>query len=214
MRLILITMLLAAACPAELLDRVAVTIANQVITQNEITDEIRMNAFLNSEPADFSQKSKQAAADRLIEQKLIYREMEMGRYPPASSQEANGMMDKLEKTRARSQGEFEKVMKAAGVTVDQLRDHLLWGLTLSNFIDLRFRPGVQVTRKDVQEYYQNKILPSTKPGEKPNLADVRAQIEQTLTAELSDKQLDEWLKDAKSRAHIEYHKEAFEAPAQ
>lgn len=214
MRLILSIMLLAVTCTAELLDRVAVTIGNQVITKNEIADEIRMNAFLNNEPADFSEKSKQAAADRLIEQKLIYREMDMGRYPPASSQEANAMMDKLEKTRARSQGEFEKAMKAAGITADQLREHLLWGLTLSNFIDLRFRPGVQVTSKDVHEYYQNKILPSTKPAEKPNLADVRAQIEQTLTAELSDKQLDEWLKDAKSRAHIEYHKEAFEAPPQ
>ena len=67
------------------------------------------------------------------------------------------------------------------MTLEQLREHLLWGLTLSNFIDLRFRPAVQVTRKDVQDYYQDKILPSTTvAGKKPDLADMRAQIEQTL----------------------------------
>jgi hypothetical protein len=210
MRFLLALTILAAPGAAELLDRVAVTVGNQVITENEITDEIRMDAFLNNEPADFSEKSKRAAADRLIEQKLIYREMDMGRYPPAPPQEVNGMMDKLEKTRARSQGDFERALKAAGITQDQLREHLLWGLTLSSFIDLRFRPAVQVTRKDIQDYYQDKILPATKAGEKPNLADVRAQIEQTLTGERADRQLDAWLKDSKARARIEYRKEAFE----
>ncbi len=204
-------LLLAAAANAELLDRVAVTVGTQVITETEIANEIRMDAFLNQEPPNFSEKSKREAADRLIEQKLIYREIEMGRYPPASSQEAGAMMDKLEKTRARSQGEFAAALKKAGITADQLREHLLWGLTLSNFIDLRFRPAVQVTRKDVQDYYQNKILPATKPGQKTSLSDVRSQIEQTLTAERADKQLDEWLKDAKSRAHIDFHPAAFEA---
>ncbi len=210
MRLAFLFLLCAAPLAGELLDRVAVTIGNQVITQNEIVDEIRMNAFLNNEPANFSEQSKRAAADRLIEQKLIYKEMEMGRYPAASPQEANGMLDKLEKTRSRSRGDFDKELRAAGITEEQLREHLLWGLTLSNFIDLRFRPAVQVTRKDVQDYYQNKILPATTADKKPVFAEVRAQIEQTLTAERADQQLDAWLKDAKNRAHIEFHKEAFE----
>ena len=120
------------------------------------------------------------------------------------------MLDKLEKTRSRSHGDFERELKEAGLTLDQLREHLLWGLTLSNFIDLRFRPAVQVTRKDVVDYYENKILPATTEGRKPNLADVRAQIEKTLTAERADQQLDAWLKDAKNRSHIDFHKDAFE----
>ena len=210
MRFFITLLFVCAPLAGELLDRVAVTIGNQVITLNEITDEIRMNAFLNNEPANFSDQSRRAAAERLIEQKLIYKEMEMGRFPPASAQEANGMLDKLEKTRSRSQGEFDRELRAAGVTQDQLREHLLWGLTLSSFIDLRFRPAVQVTRKDVQEYFQNKILPATTAGVKPVLADVRAQIEQTLTAERADQQLDAWLKDSKARSHIVFRKEAFE----
>lgn len=205
-----ILLFLANTAAAELLDRVAVTIGNQVITQSDIDEEIRMSAFLNNEPAQFTAKVKREAADRLMEQSLVQREMELGRYGEGSPAEAAAMLEKLEKTRARSQGEFDKELKAAGITKQQLRDHLLWGLRLSTFVDLRFRPAVQVSREDVETYYRDKILPDTKSGKKPDLAEVRQQIRQTLSADRADQQMDAWLKDARTRAHVEIHKAAFE----
>ena len=205
-----ILLFLANTAAAELLDRVAVTIGNQVITQSDIDEEIRMSAFLNNEPAQFTAKVKREAADRLMEQSLVQREMELGRYGEGSPVEAAAMLEKLEKTRARSQGEFDKELKAAGITKQQLQGHLLWGLKLSTFVDLRFRPAVQVSREDVETYYRDKILPDTKSGKKPDLAEVRQQIRQTLSADRADQQMDAWLKDARTRAHVEIHKAAFE----
>jgi len=207
---IAIYLLLAGSGTAEVLDRIAVTIGNQVITESEIAEEIRMSAFLNNEPAQFTGKVKREAADRLMEQRLVRREMELGRYSEGSPAEAAAMLDKLEKTRARSQGEFDKELRAAGITKQQLQDHLLWGLRLSTFVDLRFRPAVQVSREDVETYYKDKILPDTKSGKKPDLAEVRQQIRQTLSADRTDQQMDAWLKDARIRAHVEIHKAAFE----
>ncbi len=204
-----IALLTAISVKADLLDRVAVTIDTQVITQSELEDEIRMNSFLNNEPANFSEQSKRDAANRLIEQKLVYREMELGRYPSASQQEADDVLDKLEKTRSHNKAEFDQALKTAGITRKQLEEHLLWGLTLSHFIDLRFRPAVQVSREDIEKYYESKILPDAKNGQRPSLRDVRQQISQTLTAERSDQQMDAWLKEAKTRVHIEFHNEAF-----
>ncbi len=210
MRTLLLFIIAIFLARGELLDRVAVTIGNQVITQGQLDDEIRMTAFLNNEPPNFSEKAKRDAADRLIEQRLVQREMELGRYGEGSGAEANAMLDKLEKTRARSKGEFDQELRAAGLTKQELQEHLLYGLRLSNFIDLRFRPAVQVTRQEVEEYYNEKILPDTKSGKKPDLAEMRQQIRQTLSAGRADKQMDAWLKDARTRAHIEIHKEAFE----
>ncbi len=205
-----ILLFLANTAAAELLDRVAVSIGNQVITQSDIEEEIRMSAFLNNEPAQFTAKVKREAADRLMEQRLVRREMELGRYGEGSPAEAAAMLEKLGKTRARSQGEFDKELKAAGITKQQLQDHLLWGLRLSTFVDLRFRPAVQVSREDVETYYRDKILPDAKSGKKPDLAEVRQQIRQTLSADRADQQMDAWLKDARTRAHVEIHKAAFE----
>ena len=55
-------------CTAAIIDRIAITVANQVITESQIDDEIRVTAFLNREPLDLSAAAKKQAAGRLIEQ--------------------------------------------------------------------------------------------------------------------------------------------------
>jgi hypothetical protein len=194
---------------SEVLDRVAVSIGNQVITESQISEEIKLDSFLNNEPPNFSNASKLAAADRLVEQKLVRKEMEMGRYPSASPEEAAAIIQNLLKTRAKDKADFDSQLKNAGITLAELQDHLLWGLTLSHFVDLRFRPAVQVTNRDITRYYQEKIIPSFKGPAKPTLDDVRARIEETLRAERSDVELDNWLKDTRTRTTIKYQKEVF-----
>jgi hypothetical protein len=193
----------------EVLDRVAVSIGTQVITESQIIQEIKLDSFLNNEPPNFSATSKRHAADRLIEQKLVHKEMDMGRYPEAAPEEAAAIIQNLLKTRATSPAGFDLQLKAAGITLAELQEHLIWGLTLSHFIDLRFRPAVQITNRDVTRYFQEKIIPSVTGTQKPTLDDVRARIEQTLRAERSDAELDAWLKDTRSRTVITYRKEVF-----
>jgi hypothetical protein len=193
----------------EVLDRVAVSIGTQVITESQILEEIKLDSFLNNEPPNFSLASKLAAADRLIEQKLVSKEMAMGRYPAAAPEEAGAIIQNLLKTRATSPADFDGQLKSAGITLAELQEHLLWGLTLSHFIDLRFRPAVQVTSRDIAKYYREKILPNTPDGKRPSLEDMRQRIEETLRAERSDAELDTWLKDTRSRTSIHYQKEVF-----
>jgi hypothetical protein len=201
--------ILLTLASAEVLDRVAVSIGTQVITESQINEEIKLDSFLNNEPPNFSNTSRLAAADRLIEQKLIRKEMEMGRYPAAAPEEAQAIIQNLLKTRAKSPEEFDLQLKAAGLTLAELQEHLLWGLTLSHFIDLRFRPAVQVTNRDIVKYYQDKVLTAAQGNQRPTLDDVRARIEETLKAERSDAELDSWLKDTRSRTVIRYQKEVF-----
>jgi hypothetical protein len=61
---------------AEIIDRIAVTVEKQVITESEIWRQIRITAFLNGEEPDFSSAAKRTMADRLVEQVLIRRELE------------------------------------------------------------------------------------------------------------------------------------------
>jgi hypothetical protein len=208
MRLALL-LILCSNIFGEVLDRVAVSIGTQVITESQIIEEIRLDSFLNNEPPNSNNASKRAAADRLIEQKLVRKEMDMGHYPSASPEEATAIIQNLLKSRAKNEADFDVQLKDAGITLAQLQDHLLWGLTLSHFIDLRFRPAVQVTNRDITRYYQEKIIPSFNGTQKPTLEDVRARIEETLRAERSDVELDAWLKDTRSRTSIRYQKEVF-----
>ena len=190
-------------------DRIAVTVGNAVITETDILREIALTAFLNGEKPSFTLDNKHKAADQLVEQKLVRREMDMGHYPEASEDQAKELLDKTAKNVGGEQ-ELQRQLAADGLTEDDLEKHLLWQLTLVHFIDMRFSPAVQVTAQDVVDYYRKEIVPKQKPGHPVPLAEVRDQILQTLSSQLSDQQLDEWLKHAKAITRIDYKKEAFE----
>ena len=51
-RLILLAAILAPAAAGAVVDRTAVAVGNDVITETEILEEIRVVAFLNNQPAD------------------------------------------------------------------------------------------------------------------------------------------------------------------
>jgi hypothetical protein len=77
-----------AAFPrAEIVDRIAVSVANRVITQSDLERQIRVTAFQNDKNPNFSSANKRVVAEKMIEQKLIQRELENSRYPVPSPEE-------------------------------------------------------------------------------------------------------------------------------
>ena len=85
--LLAITFSLAAAAQTGVVDRVAVVVGNQVITESEVLLEVRLTAFLNAQPLDLSAAQRKAAAERLVDQQLIRNEMQVGGYTvPADSE--------------------------------------------------------------------------------------------------------------------------------
>jgi hypothetical protein len=82
---------LAALAAGEVLDRVAVRVGAQVITESAVRRHLRMEAFVQNREPDLSAEARRKAAERLIDQTLVRRELELNRYPtpPASEVEAN-----------------------------------------------------------------------------------------------------------------------------
>jgi hypothetical protein len=204
-----LTALACLAASAAVVDRIAVTVGTQVITETEILREIALTAFMNGEKPAFTVANKRKAADQLVEQKLVRKEMEMGRYPEATPAQAKELLAETVKNLGGPEA-MRRQLAIAGLTEDDIRNHLLWQLTLVHFIDLRFRPAIQVTGQDVQDYFRREVLPKQPPDHPIRLADVREKIQETLYAQRADQQLDEWLKHAKNTTRISYKQEAFE----
>ena len=76
------------------------------------------------------------------------------------------------------------------------------------FLNLRFRPAVQVTDQDVQKYFAENVLKgpgkTLQEAQAGALNEMRAEIEKKLTEERADKELDLWLQDQRKRTKIEY----------
>jgi hypothetical protein len=140
----------------EIIDRIVITVGNQVITQSQINDEIRVTAFLNRAKVDLSADAKKDAANRLIEQALIKREMELSRYPLPELSDAGESLQTL-KAMYPSETDFQNALQTYEITADELTRRLWWQLTLLRFIDYRFRPGIQIPTPDVQAYYRQQV---------------------------------------------------------
>jgi peptidyl-prolyl cis-trans isomerase SurA len=209
---IFLFLVLAAGAKADLIDRIAVSVGNSVITTSDIDREIRVTAFLNGAAPNFTSEVKRATADRMVEQKLIRRELETSRYPVPDASEIAPALAELRK-KYTSDEDWARALQQYGITENDVKKELLWQRTLLEFIEVRFRPGVQVTDKEIQDYFDKVVEPAAKtahPGEPVALEDYRDQIERKLAGERVDHEVDTWLQEARKRTGIVYHPEAFE----
>jgi len=191
---------------AEIIDRIAISVGNQVITERQIDQDVRLTAFLNEEKLDLDLAARKKAAGRLIEQTLIRREIELSRYPLPEMSEAQKSLEKI-RARYASEAAYQKALEAYGIDESALLERLWWQETFLRFIEYRFRPGILIQDADVQAYYQKQLENWKKQGVEriPSLDEVRAKIEQTLTEQRIDQDLERWLSETRKQVAIRYH---------
>jgi hypothetical protein len=201
---------MVAAAHAAVIDRVAVSVNTHAITESEIGREIRLAALLNGENPVITPQTKRQTAERLVEQALIRREIEISRYPMPDMADIEKTLDQIKKIRFGGEKGFQEALGRLNLTEEDVKQQLLWQTTLLRFIEIRFRPAVHVTEEDIREYFDREIRPITANGSGVSLEDYRDRIEQTLSGQRADKEVDAWMKEARSRTKIVYHPEAFE----
>ncbi|MBZ5612022.1 MAG: hypothetical protein LAP38_27500 [Acidobacteriia bacterium] len=190
---------------AEIIDRIAISVGNQVITESQIDEDVRITAFLNAEKVDLAAANRKKAASRLIDQSLVKREMEFSRYSLPALSDADASLAEL-KMRYKDESAFEQALAQSGITEDGLKQRLWWQVTLLRFIDYRFRSGIQIGDSDVDAYYQQQLPKWREQGIQPipSRDDARPQIEEILTQQRIDQNLDTWLAEARTQVPIRY----------
>jgi hypothetical protein len=198
-------MLMAVPAAAVIVDRVAATVGIKVITDSEIDLRIRLTAFQNDERPDFSPGARRQAVERLIDQRLVEREMDVGHYPRLEAARGEPLLDDYVTSNYKGDREaFGRALAGYQLTAEDVEDDLLRQTDLLTFLSLRFRPAVQVTDDDIRKYFNEKVLPRLAKAQQDSLNEMHAQIEQQLTTERADRELDLWLQDQRKRTKIEY----------
>jgi hypothetical protein len=195
--------LAAIAVPASavVVDRTAITVGNRVITNSEITRRIRLTAFQNGALPDFSLASRRETAQRLIDLKLVEREMDLGHYTRTSPAAAAELLNAFTVEHFQSSPEAVRLSLAAiGLTPADLQAEFAEQADLLLFTALRFRPAVEVSDQEIEQYYRTRVQP-TNPI---SLAEARPNIERILADQRTDFELDAWLSDQRKRTSIAY----------
>lgn len=207
-----VLLLAALSARAEIIDRIAVTVGNRVITESDILREIRLTAFVNGDPVDTGAAARRQTAGRLVEQILIRREMELSSYPMPAPAEADPLLKQVKDQRFPGGKGYREDLRKYGIKEEDLREYLLRQAATLRFIDLRFRPGAQVSEQELTEYYEKRFVPEWQNKSKqlpPLLDEVRGRIEETVFAERVDGLLDAWLKETRGHTRIVYQEDVF-----
>lgn len=176
------------------MDRLAVVVGQQTITQLQLDEEIRVTALLNHRPIARDVETRRAAADRLVEQLLIRREMEQSRYPLPDEQDVDQYLEQIRVQNGGAAG-LGKALAAYDLGESTLRQHLESQLVALRFVEYRFRPDATVSDEDIEAAYRRKAADSKTS---------RDAIRTELTEERADAALSAWLAESRRQVNIVY----------
>lgn len=201
-RLLALFALLAAAAPAEIVDRIVATVGRKVITASTVRQQIRVAALLDGAPLAETPDGFAAMRDRLIDRLLVFEEMRVSRYPIPESSEVQPALDR-EVRDAGGPARWTELLARYRVTEQQVRLSLRHQAAVVRFTLNRFRPSVQIDPAQIRAYYDQRLPAQPKPP----LEEVRDQIEAVLRAEQINVLLGRWLAEVRQQTHIETYEE-------
>lgn len=183
----------------ETVDRIVARVENDIILLSDVRALNRYQQFV-----DGKSETDDLILDRLIDQWIVRTEADISHFPQPSDSDIDRGLARLQKSFPSTE-EYETKKKQSGLSDSEVRGMIASQLYLSNYLDSRFRPGVQIDPKAVEAFYQTKVLPRAKARgqEPPSLDAARDAIEEALVQNGINDQSDRWLKESRLRLHIE-----------
>lgn len=199
--LLLLLTVNAAGVPTaqETVDRIAARVENDVILSSDIRALSRYQQFLDGKSETDAQ-----ILDRLIDQWMVRTEADVSRFPHPSVAEIDRGLERLRKSFTTAE-QYEARRKQSGLSDAEVRGIMTSQLYLSNYLDSRFRPAVQVDSKAIQDFYENAVVPQAQARgqEPPTLDAAHDLIQEALVQRGINEQAEKWLKESRARLHIE-----------
>jgi hypothetical protein len=113
------------------------------------------------------------------------------------------------RARYSSEADYKTALTGAGISEEDLKKHLLEGLWMMRYTDLRFRPQVQITGEDLQTAFTalKAKLPAGAPA--PSFDESHSKLEELVMNQRMIEALDRWLAMTRTEASVLYRDAAF-----
>jgi hypothetical protein len=183
----------------EVIDRIVARVETDIILLSDARELSRYQAFL-----DGKAQSDTDILNRLIDQWIVRSEAGVARFPQPSEDDVNRSIERLKRSFS-SPEEFQARQKQSGITDDEIRRFVRAQLYLSNYLDSRFRPAIQIDEKAVDDFYKSRVVPraESRGQTPPTLENARDFIQEALVQRAINEQADRWLKESRTRVRVE-----------
>ena len=183
----------------EVIDRIVARVETDIILLSDVRQLSHYQAFL-----DGKAQTDSDILDRLIDQWIVRSEAGVARFPQPSEDDINRSIERLKRAFS-SPEEFQARQKQSGITDDEIRRFVRAQLYLSNYLDSRFRPAIQIDEKAVEDFYKSRVVPRAESRQQtpPTLENARDFIHEALVQRAINEQADRWLKESRTRVRVE-----------
>jgi hypothetical protein len=187
----------------EVVDRIVARVENDIILLSDVRELKEYQEML-----DGKSESESTIVDRLIDQWIVRSEAQLSRFPEPKDEDIDRELARIVRTFG-SPAEYETRKKQSGLSDVEVRKIVAAQLYLSNYLDSRFRPSVQIDEKAIEDFYQNAVVPRAKArGQEPPTLDAsRDIIQDALVQSDITEQADRWLKETRDRLHVQKYLE-------
>jgi hypothetical protein len=200
----LVCCLLSFAFPQQkVVDQILTLVNDDVITRIDLLWSLAMDPDAPNPANGVNADLLRQKLDVMIDERLI--SQEATRIPTAEvTQQEIDAKRKALISKFPTEVAFRERMEAVGLTAERLEELLRQRILIEKYVAFRFESFVFVTDQEVQEYFDQKLVPALKErGEVPPPIDkIRDNIIARLKAEKIPAEIERWLTSARQRAEI------------
>jgi len=181
---------------AELVDRIVAIIDREVVTLSEAEQASEIARARTGASAPLV-----SVVERLIESRLVEREVERFTGEPLSPEIVDGALQEVH-ARFSSETAFQEMLARNGLSEEELRATLRRQIGVAQYLERRFRPLTFVTEEQIEAYYRDELMPSLQGRPLPELSEVSESIRRVLEERAFNARVEEWIESLKGRTRI------------
>ena len=202
----------------EVVDRLVAIVNSDIILESDVDEEQRFTK-LYPYGVTSGDTPRAQALTRLIDRDLILQQIRQ--IPPVDKVQIDSDEADLRKDLPACQNAdcktdvgWAKFLASAGFTEDELRARLEQRQEVLHFIEQRFRSGIRISDKQVEDFYTQTMLPQYRKehATPPSLEVLSPRIEELLLQQQVSKLLDQWLKSLRETGNVRILKEGEDVP--
>ena len=195
----ILTLAASVASAQEVVDRIVAKLDTDIILLSDVRALQRYQLFV-----DGKAESDQDALNRLLDQWMVRNEAKAALFSPPSEEDVNRSLARLKRSFSSPEA-FDERKKQTGLSDEDIERMLRAQLYLSNYLDSRFRAAIQIDEKDIEDFYQTRIVPRAESrGQTPPTLDAaRGFIQEALVQRAINEQSERWLQESRSRLRVE-----------
>ena len=181
------------------MDRIVAIIDRDVVTLSEAEQALGFLELRGVDNVDLAD-----VVERLIEARLIERDVLRFTDDPLPEERVLEAVASLREGFS-TEDAFEAMLAERGIGEEELFSELRRQLTVTRYLERRFRALTYVTEEEIQSFFDAEVIPELRAARAPTLAPTLEEVDQIrsiLEEQKFNERVEQWLDGLKERARI------------